>query len=164
MIHRVGNMFQVWETTDLFVISTNSYINRVGDLVMGRGIAYDVATRWPQLPSYYGQLLLTRRLHLRSYGFLPPDPSLYFKSSGMDFNRHPQSKIALFQVKTHFNFTAQLDLIQQSVEGLRQWLQYRPPYRVDMNFPGIGNGSLTKSEILPLLVGLPDNVTVWELA
>lgn len=35
--------------------------------------------------------------------------------------------------------------------------------KIHLNFPGIGNGGLKRSNVLPLLERLPDNVKVWEL-
>jgi len=31
-----------------------------------------------------------------------------------------------------------------------------------MNFPGIGNGRLDRADVLPLLMDLPETVTIWE--
>jgi len=34
--------------------------------------------------------------------------------------------------------------------------------RIDLNFPGIGNGKLPRHQVLYLLEDLPDNIHVWE--
>lgn len=162
MILRVGEMWDVYPTTDLFVFTSNSYVNRLGALVMGRGIASEVATRFPNLPQYFGQRIVSARLHLLTYGFLPPE--MWWKTSGINPVGRPESKIGLFQVKRHWENDASLDLIQESTSRLKKWAEDRPTAKIDMNFPGIGYGRLRRAPVLEIVACLPDNITLWEKA
>jgi len=44
---------------------------------------------------------------------------------------------------------------------LAEWAIAHPDCRIDLNFPGIGNGRLSPDQVLPLIKQLPDNVHVW---
>ena len=72
-----------------------------------------------------------------------------------------QTHIAAFQVKYRWYDDASPFLIRESVDQLITFLNGRP-LAVHLNFPGIGNGHLTRAEVLPLLMPLPNNVTIWE--
>ena len=66
-------------------------------------------------------------------------------------------------VKSHWKEPARLDIIEQSCKVLSYFLAKYPEIsRVDLNFPGIGNGKLKREDVLPLIEQLPDNVHVWE--
>ena len=49
MILEHGDMWSVFGKTDLFCITTNSFIRRDGQLVMGRGIALAAKKRVPHI-------------------------------------------------------------------------------------------------------------------
>jgi len=53
------------------------------------------------------------------------------------------------------------ELIQRSAEKLTVWASAHPDCRIDLNFPGIGNGRLSPAQVLPVVGQLPDNVHVW---
>lgn len=152
MILEKGDMWSVFEQSDLFCITTNSYIRRDGALVMGRGIARQAALRFPDLPYRAGEEILRRGLAGGAYYLITL----------------PNTKIALFQVKRFWKSTANLDLIRGAAGRLYDLLTHRatlglPELRIDLNFPGIGNGGMPRSDVLPIISTLPDCVHVWEL-
>lgn len=66
-------------------------------------------------------------------------------------------------VKDHWQEDAKLSIIEESAICLDNWLfDMTSDIRVDLNFPGIGNGKLKREDVLPLLERLPDNVHIWE--
>ena len=72
-----------------------------------------------------------------------------------------------FMVKDHWMEKAKLSLIKDSCLDLCDILDsvavvHDSPIRVDLNFPGIGNGGLPREDVLPIIEQLPDNVHVWE--
>jgi hypothetical protein len=145
-----GNMWDAYPATDLFVITTNSFITaeRFGHderLVMGRGIALEVRNRFPGIDSRLAKLIRSTSGHLGYYGLL------------IDKLTH----IAAFQVKQDWRNPADTALILGSTNALVRWLAGRP-LRVALNFPGIGNGRLSRADVLPCLSSLPANVTIWE--
>ena len=149
MILEYGNMWSIWSKTDLFLITTNSFVKHTGQLVMGAGIARQARDRFPGLDTTLGQAIRETCGHLGEYGlFISP--------------RWPATRLGLFQVKRHWSTDAILDLIHQSADQLTQWASTHPDCRIDLNFPGIGNGRLSPDQVLPVIKQLPDNVHVWQ--
>jgi len=142
---RTGNMWDVYPTADLFVITTNSFITRDHRLVMGRGIAREACARFPGLETRLAEAVARRCGHLREYNLV--------------IDR--KTRIAAFQVKYHWADMATPRLIRASAIALRNLVAERPLH-VHMNFPGIGNGRLDRADVLPLLMDLPETVTIWE--
>jgi len=149
MILEYGDMWSVWSETDLFLITANSFVKRNGCLVMGAGIARQARDRFPGLDATLGQAIRESCGHLGKYGLLISP-------------RWPVSRLGLFQVKYHWNTEALPDLIQRSTEKLTVWAGAHPDCRIDLNFPGIGNGRLRPDQVLPIVGQLPDNVHVWQ--
>ena len=129
---------------DLIVISTNSYIKKDGELVMGRGLALQAKNRYPELPRLFGQKIP----HLGVYGLVVV--------------KHQGKLFGAFQVKRHFRDRAEIALIENSTRKLRDFLKENP-VSVVMNFPGIGYGRLRNKvgEIKEILDTLPENVQVF---
>jgi len=149
MILEYGDMWSVWSETDLFLITANSFVKRNGCLVMGAGIARQARDRFPGLDATLGQAIRESCGHLGKYGLLISP-------------RWPASRLGLFQVKYHWNTEALPELIQRSAEKLTAWASAHPDCRIDLNFPGIGNGRLHPAQVLPIVGQLPDNVHVWQ--
>lgn len=144
-IYEYGNMWNVLpDVTDVFVITTNSYIKNDGSVVMGRGIARQVRDRFDGIDKEAGQKIQ----HNSFYGFKPVS-----KKKG--------TFISFFQVKRHFKNKADLKLIQKSADSLAEQARKDLDVRFDLNFPGIGNGKRDVAEVKPILDGIPDNVHIW---
>jgi len=144
MILEKGNMWDVYEESDLWLFTGNSYINQRGELVMGRGLALEVKTRYKYVPECFGR----RIVHLDTYG-------VEALGDGWD-------NFGVFQVKHHFKANAELMLIGYSCVKLVELIELQGLGRVDLNFPGIGYGKLDRAEVLPIIAELPDAVHVWE--
>lgn len=127
----------------VFMITTNPIRRKDGAVVMGRGIALEAKTRFPSLPYDFGDALE------RS-----PTPIGYIG----DYNG---TRVYWFMVKDHWRNPASLEIIKDSVEMLDYYFGFTDE-RVDLNFPGIGNGHLSREEVLPLLQSLPNNIHIWE--
>ncbi len=154
-----GDMWSVWGKTNLFVFTANSTIKKDGSLVMGRGMAKQVRDRCPSIDSKFGNDILTK----------PASPILFQRRYGLVFAYQEAMSIQIcaFQVKYHCKDAAQLNLIRYSTTCLFSWLvenlAFHPTgIRIDMNYPGIGNGGLTKAQVEPIISLLPDLVHVWE--
>jgi len=139
MKHEKGDMWDIWNQTDHFIFTGNSYIKNNGALVMGKGIAKEVRDKFPGIDLKIGKQI--------------PDMGDYWLILG--------SKVGVFQVKYHFRDRARLDLIEKSALKLAHTASQKPEERFDLNYPGIGNGNLDKINVGPLLEPLPDNVHVW---
>jgi hypothetical protein len=142
-------MWSVYDEAGLFVITTNSVIKNNKALVMGAGIAKQTRDRFPGIDKAIGQRILQICKAGGIYGLIVSD-------------RWPAGKIAAFQTKTNYSDPASLSLIKQSTEMLAEWCRNNPNQQVHINFPGIGNGGLHRTTVLPIIQTLPNNVTVWE--
>jgi len=143
MNHEQGDMWSVFDETDFFLVTTNSYIRQDGALVMGRGIAKQLANRFPHMPYNFAN----QTTHLGTYGLI--------------IHLRDDTHLGAFQVKHHYSDAATLSLIQYSTNHLYNLANRLPSKRFDMNFPGIGNGRLPYDEVLPIIETLPNNVHIW---
>lgn len=140
-----GNMFS--RPASLTLVTTNSYVRSNGTLVMGAGAAHHLKRYFLTAEEVFGRMILAH----------PPTAS---------FTIWKQYKIltvgpwGIFQVKYHWGRPALPELITLSVAALTL---ISPQYEsISLNYPGIGNGGLSRKVVEPLIELLPDNVTVWE--
>lgn len=145
MIRKTGDMLATLTSGDIYLVTTNSYIRKDGALVMGRGAARQLASRFPTLPYELGK----RITHLGEYNI-----------GVITQTNDKQLSLGAFQVKYNFADAADLDLIQRSADQLHD-LAVRDGRIFHVNFPGIGNGRLKYDDVLPIMQDLPDNVCVW---
>jgi hypothetical protein len=139
-------------------VTTNGYVNRKGQCVMGRGIALEVAQRWPQVPLELGHLIQMHGNHvydLGPYHYITrqPDPS-YFHH------------LISFPVKHTWSEPGDLKLIQRSaieLAGLEVFKLNRSRginLKVYMTRPGCGNGRRTWEEVKPILAPILDDLFI----
>jgi hypothetical protein len=136
----------LWSSRDDYILVTaNSYINRYGELVMGRGAALELATKHPELPLEFGDLIRLGVGHLGEYNLLFEDTHTY----------------GIFQVKYHFRDNADIKLIERSTVKLTTVAQILNNQTFSVNLPGVGWGHLEVKDVIPLIDRLPNNVTVY---
>lgn len=145
---RTGNMLNHLSECDYACITTNSFVKKDGKLVMGRGIARQVRDSFPDIDLDFGHEINKRYANLAEYLIL-------------DSNYYP--KILAFQVKYHWADKADVDLIAKSAAQLSVRATENPDKTFFLNFPGIGNGQLSISDVEFIVNLLPENVTVWTL-
>lgn len=146
MILERGNMFDMWGKTDLFLFTSNPIVNKQGLAVMGRGIAKQLADKHPQIRKDFGQWLTIWW------------PRLKYRCAALGV--YEGQNVGFFMVKDHWAEDAKLEIIENSVEDLMGFMEEER--RIDLNFPGIGNGKLRREDVLPIIQRLPDTVHVWE--
>jgi hypothetical protein len=148
MILERGNMWDVFGNTELFLITTNPIVNGQGLAVMGRGIAKQAADRFPTIRADFAEVI--------------NNPTRVWECDVI--GRYDDQLVGFFMVKDHWAAPARIDIISKSVDDLVQWIEEsdNPLSRVDLNFPGIGNGGLDRELVLPIIEQLPDNVHIWE--
>ena len=146
MILEQGNMWDVYGKTNLFLITTNPIVTKAGKLVMGRGIAAQMRDNFPGSDVEFANLVRAfPQHHVMSMSYDPV------------FGRQ---HVGFFMVKLHWNDPAHIPTIMRSTARL---IEIAPMYaRIDLNFPGIGNGKLKREDVLPIIEQLPDNVHIWE--
>lgn len=151
MIIKIGNMWSVFSQVDLFCITTNSFIKKNGALVMGRGIAQQARDKFPGLDLALGKAITAADKELGVYGLLVSP-------------NWPHKKLAAFQVKRHYKYKADLEIIRESTKMLYHFAKLAGAPTIALNFPGIGNGRLPYDDVLNVISHLPDNVQLWKFA
>jgi hypothetical protein len=149
-----GNLWSETLLADVILVSTNAYVNKAGELVMGRGAAKEARDRFPGLAADLGALLKERNLVCLRYGILC--------SRMRPMINGKELRLGAFQVKYRWSDDADLDLIEYSTVQLAGAANQVPEKRIAMNFPGIGNGRLDEEQVLPILASLPDNVYIYK--
>lgn len=145
MVIKHGNM---WEDSkaDSVLFTGNATIRHDGCLVMGRGAAMQAQVRYPGCNKVFGKLVHESK---SPYGVLwHPDM------------RDPM--LGVFQVKGLYSEKAGVELIAYSTSMLKPLALLLKHRLYAVNFPGIGYGGLSESEVLPIIQCLPDNVEVWK--
>lgn len=130
---------------DWRVITTNGFVKRNGECVMGRGCAFEAKSRFKDLPAELG---------------------LRIKMQGNHASRFGEYNLITFPVKHNWFEKADPDLIVRSARELENAMRIKDGIKgtVVMPRPGCGNGQLKWEDVKPLIEFLPDNVTVITFA
>lgn len=140
MIEIVGNIWQY--PAHKIVITTNGTVKSNGELVMGRGLALQAKTKFPNLAYDLGQAVTLNGNHVQR---IPKYLSLIS-----------------FPVKHNWYEKADLKLIERSCFELKHIIDSDLIYV--MPRPGCGNGKLSWNEVKDLVAILPDNVHIITLS
>jgi hypothetical protein len=133
----------------MIVISSHASLQENGRLFMSYGEALEAVKRIPEIEALCGRAVSDHAVE-GVYGFLavkPPRP----KERKIGFG--------LFQTCVHWNEGSDLQILQYSMDCLRQYLENQPEIKVRMNFPGISDG-LSVDEVSKVLVPLPPTITI----
>jgi hypothetical protein len=132
----------------MIIVTTNASITKDGRLLMGRGAARQAREKIFGIESACARKI---RENCRQYGFMPVR---------MPFPEEKKVGFGIFQVKQNWSDPANPDLIKLSAHKLAWFAKQHPDWHFRMNFPGIGNGGLSREQVEPLLAVLPGNVTI----
>jgi hypothetical protein len=147
---RKGGNMPIFKTGEMFhasgylIVTTNSFLTSEVKLVMGRGAAWILKMKVPGIDRVFGKMISETCGHLGRYGIL------FYQRYGA------------LQVKYRFDEKARVELIEFSLRKLAEIARRSPESKFNINYPGIGNGGLSKRDVKSLLDVLPDNVCVWE--
>ena len=125
------------------IVTASSFLTSEGKLFMGKGLARDLKIKVPGIDKIFGSMILEKCGHAGRYGFL-------------NYERW-----GIFQVRYRFNDKADVELIAFGMERVKDFAQ-ETNFIIHLEYPGIGEGDLTKQEVGPLVDTLPGNVYVWE--
>lgn len=154
-----GDLFKV--PCDALCITTNGFVKRDGQAVMGRGCAKQLAQLWPDTPKVLGRLLAAHgnRVNVISAGepavlSFPVKPASAI-SDGSNFVSHmhfPKGNVI-----PGWACKADLELIKTSAHQLVE-LTDRMGYRtVILPRPGCGAGELDWETVRPVLAEILDD-------
>lgn len=138
MIEIAGNLWDLRDDNHVICITTNGFVKKNGEAVMGRGCALEAVQRDSTLPFRLGQ-------HIRAKENVP-----------MWLSR----RMVSFPVKHNWWEAADLVLIQESAYWLLQEAKNLPQLWFVLPRPGCGNGRLKWEDVKPAIDFLPDNVQV----
>lgn len=135
-----GDFWKVWKAYDVALITTNGYIKKSGEGVMGAGIAKQAKDKYPVLPKRLG----TR---IRENG------NIVQSIAKMVFKDGSRVILGAFPVKHSWDERADESLIEESCKQLMHVLNDKFPdnAKVLLNYPGIGNGKLKREQVKPIL-------------
>lgn len=145
MILKKGNIFDDFDTLDYVGITTNSILNKQGELVMGAGIAKTAKEYNKHLPLLFGSQIKAKEVEGGFYGVLL------------------QGKYFAFQTKRHWKDKSDIQDVIRSINILNRGAEKHPMKIFGLPFPAINNGGLKAKDVLPYLEALPDNVVVYYL-
>lgn len=128
---------------DWRVITTNGFVKKNGECVMGRGCAKEFADTHKYFPSVLGQFIQQEGNHVAFWH---------------------EEKLITFPVKHNWWEKADPDLIKRSIGEMLNHVWFYGDREYVMPRPGCGNGQLNWEDVRPILEPLPDNVKVitWE--
>lgn len=135
-------------------ISTNGFVKKNGEAVMGRGCALQATKLFPGIALRFGRWL-KKNGNVPGYLFID-DPVLVAASN------HPTADcLMILPVKHNWWQKADIRLICTSATFLMQEAEKCPDWVFHVPRLGCGNGRLEwESDVRPWMVGLPDNVVV----
>jgi len=164
MIEIKGNLFN--EPCNAFCITTNGFVKKNGECVMGRGCAKQAANRWPQqLPKLIGQnineygnrvlaaLYLSDGRHLLTFPVKPV--SVIF--NGNNCVKHMMNKFNVGDVVPGWAAVADIELIKMSATQLVTITDAFGWNKVVLPRPGCGAGELSWTEVKHELDKILDN-------
>lgn len=126
-----GDIWDYHKQGHWIVITTNGFVKKNGECVMGRGVAAQAKSRFPDLPSLLGT---------------------WIKESGNQTALFGGYRIATFPVKHNWWEKASLSLVEAScvrLVNLVDLAHLEPP--IYLVRPGCGNGQLDWQDVKPIL-------------
>lgn len=145
MILKKGNIFDDFDGLDYVGITTNSILNKQGELVMGAGIAKTAKQHNKYLPMLFGGQIKAKKVEGGFYGILV------------------QGKYFAFQTKRHWKDKSNIQDVIRSINILKRGAEKYPDKVFGLPFPAINNGGLSWGDVIKYLEDLPNNVIVYHL-
>lgn len=142
---------ELWEfEADAHVITTNGFVKRSGELVMGRGCAYQARQMFPGLDVELGRMVSWSGNHVYHVG--SPNVDTIVKN------------LVSFPVKRNWWEYADEEIIERSTQELIDLTNAEGWDSVVLPRPGVGNGRLSWDDVKPIIDILDDRfyVITWE--
>lgn len=127
---------------DVRVITTNGFVKKNGEAVMGRGCALEAANQDSNFPLLLGHHIKINGNVVGMIGVIDGLP------------------ILSFPVKHNWYEKADLELILKSAKALKVWADYAEedgPIKIVLPRPGCGNGGLKWEVVKPILEPILDD-------
>jgi len=149
----------IWDAYDndpacVVCITTNVFVKKNGQAVMGRGTAAQAAKRWPSLPRLLGNRIrangnVVQVIAPRLLAF--PVKPVSGISDGQNVVRHTQHRFPKGSTVPGWAMKADPDIIRESLAQLARIRQHHGRERVFLPRPGCGAGELDwETQVKPL--------------
>lgn len=150
MLEAYGNIWDIADEGgwDAVVITTNGYVRKDGQAVMGRGIALEASQRFPGLAADLGMNLLDYGNHV--YPF-------YYPESKFDLFTFPVKPVFGPNGEPGWKAKAQIPIILQSISELIRYVDKFEWMDILMPRPGCGFGQLKWEDVKPKIEPLLDD-------
>lgn len=157
MIEKRGNIF--YEDCDALCITTNGFVKKNGEAVMGRGCALEAAKQLPMLPKILGYHLITHgnQVHYLTYVnnvavvSFPVKPVEAPYVDGVHVVRHMVDKFKIGDYVPGWALHAESKIIGNSCLQLVKMADAYGWEKVVLPRPGCGAGELSWGEVKPIL-------------
>lgn len=152
MLKRIGDLWDMYADDKWIVITTNIGWKKDGCNPMGAGIARQAASKYPDLPAWYGKKC---KKHRDKIGVVTYDIGRLILFPTKPFN--PDRPWASWMSDSS------LELIEKSVEQLSVCIDELDDIdKVGIPLVGCQNGNLSRSDVLPILNRLDDRFVLVE--
>ncbi len=150
----IAELLSTGEPNNFVLWTSNATLTSNGNAIMGRGIAKKLADLYPILKTKEGDALKKQdfiKFSVDKFGNRVEirNPKLHI------VHRLESSlgsiRLGAFPVKYGYWEDADLSIIRDNAEALRDLALNHPYMKFHMNFPGIGAGHLKRSDVLPIL-------------
>lgn len=149
---------------DAIVITTNGFVKKSGECVMGRGCAKQATSLYPRIAKTLGTLIRNKGNHVH---LIKEDPnilsfpvkpvSVSCLASKKNVVRHMQNRFKPGQQVPGWACVADLQLIERSANELVDITNKYGWEKVILPRPGVGFGELKWSDVCPILNKVLDN-------
>jgi hypothetical protein len=161
-----SNVVELWKSGEIVCVTTNGFIKKNGQAVMGRGNALAMATAIPRLPMYLAN-------HIKTHGHIVGPiykkvisfPVKPIQGKYKDVLPHMRNKYKETDIVPGFFCKAEVGIIKKSVEELNRLIENNNNVikTVYLPIPGINNGQLNFSDISEVLNKLHHKVILTYL-
>lgn len=169
MNYKIGNILNYIGRPDVIAITTNGFLRACGVGVMGRGIAFQMAAQYPELPTLLGKALRTKgnivtpllEVEGTTLVSFPVKPSRIVLNNPNEVVTHARNKYRIGELVPGFHCVADLDIISASCLQLVDYMEQNNHRHAVIPIPGCGAGELSynKSGVRRVCEAtLPDNV------
>ena len=154
MFETKADLWQLYDRGGVCCITTNGFVKKSGEAVMGRGVAWQAARRWPDLPAVlgwmireYGNVVQVVRERLVAFPVKP----VAGISNGSNVVRHMRHRFPPGSQVPGWAMKADLDIIARSLRQLDLLRRARGWEQVYLPRPGCGAGELDwEGQVRPL--------------
>lgn len=160
MKEMIGNIFEI--DADAVCVTTNGFVKRNGEAVMGAGIAKQMKDMFPDLPKLLGNsikklgnqvslLCMVDGIHVVSF----PTKGIEGIADGTNTVSHASYMIGAYVPGFHLKST--IERIEQSCKELTELANFYSYETVLITRAGCGNGGLDWNDVKPVMTKLLDD-------